>query len=231
MTYERFTVDLGDLLLEEEHFGLHEYRRPFDESKIKRWGKGDERGGQFAPKLSATDERAFDGKQVRVRNKLSKLETGQLGELIAIEFLRKQGMRDTRAMNIDRNNYPIDLLGDHQVTEVKAGLASNGRSAQQWRATIGQPGPAEMKWLRTASESAKARWNERKQREILKRKEKAVADVSRRVGRKVKGQTVAVIINPDRRVADVYRFSGFHSRIAWNSTQASKGYVGSYKYK
>jgi len=42
---------------------------------------------------------------------------------------------------------------------------------------------------------------------------------------------VAVIVDHDRRIADVYRFDGFHSRIAWNSEQAKKGYVGSYRYR
>lgn len=210
---------------------LRIYRRPFDESKVKRRAKGTREGGQFAPKLSASGERAWDGEQRKLRTRLSKLETGQVGELVAIEFLRKHGLPDARAMNLDRNNYPIDLLGDHRAIEVKAGLASNGRSAQQWRATIGQPGPAEQRWLRTASAAKKAAWNERKQREIIKRKERAAREVSRRTGRNVRGMTVAVILDPDRRIADVYRFDGFHSRIAWSSEQARKGYVGSYRYR
>ncbi|MGH8700303.1 MAG: hypothetical protein ACREVR_03885, partial [Burkholderiales bacterium] len=203
----------------------------FDEGKIKRKPKGAKGGGQFAPKLSPTDERAFEGQARKSRKSLSKLETGQLGELLAIEYLRRSGIKDARTMNIDRNNYPIDLLGDHRAIEVKAGLASNGKSAQQWRATVGQPGPAETKWLRKASPAAKAKWHERKLRAVITRKERAVREVSRKTGRQVRGMTVATIIDHDRRVVDVYKFDGFHSRIAWNSEQAKKAYAGSFKYR
>lgn len=41
---------------------------------------------------------------------------------------------------------------------------------------------------------------------------------------------MTTIIDPDRRVVDVYRFDGFHHRIAWNSETAKKGYVASYKF-
>jgi hypothetical protein len=51
---------------------------------------------------------------------------------------------------------------------------------------------------------------------------------AKRDGRTMKGVTMATIINPDTRTADVYRFNGFHLRIAW--ANAEKGYVGSYKY-
>jgi hypothetical protein len=114
--------------------------------------------------------------------------------------------------------------------EVKAGLVSNGESAQHWRATIGQPGKAEAAWLRTASDEEKSAWNDRKAAAIMDRKAAALKQVQARLGRSVKPVTVAVILNPDTKTADVFRFSGFHARIGWNSSQARKGYIGSYRY-
>jgi hypothetical protein len=49
-------------------------------------------------------------------------------------------------------------------------------------------------------------------------------------GKQVHGRTVALIVNPDKKVADVFVFKGFHHRIAWNSPQAKAGYAGSYRY-
>jgi len=203
----------------------------WEESKHPRHEKGSSKGGEFAPKLTPTTERAWDGKQKNIKRTLSKLETGQLGELIVIEWMKKKGYRDATAMNWNnRNNNPIDVVGDHLAIEVKAGLASNGKTAQHWRATIGQPGPKELAWLAKAKPEAKARWNEKKAQAIIHRKEKVVKELARLTGDPIKGQTVTLIIDHDRRIADVYRFPGFHSRIAWNDSRVKKAYVGSYKY-
>jgi hypothetical protein len=212
----------------------------WDEGKHPRHPKGSESGGEFAPKggadagiqLTPTKERAWSGEARALRSKLNKLETGEIGERAVIAYLRRDPKsRDARSLNVKVNNFPLDLIGDHEVTEVKAGLVSNGKSAQQWRATAGQPGNKERAWLAKASKEKKAAWNEKKQGEILKRKQQALAQVSRQVGRKVKGQTITTIIDPDRKVVDVYKFDGFHLRIAWNSDAARKGYVGSFKYE
>lgn len=180
--------------------------------------------------LKTSKEKAFNGKAVEASTRLSKLETGQLGEQLATAWLQKQGFADARSLNVKGNNFPVDLVHDHEVYEVKAGLASNSASAQHWRATIGQPGPKEAVWLAKASPAAKARWNEKKQQEIIDRKEQAVKEVSKRIGRKVSGKTLTLVIDPDRRIADIHVFNGFHSRISWNSSQAKAGYRGSFKY-
>lgn len=162
--------------------------------------------------------------------RLSKLETGRVGEDVAVAWLQSQGHADARTLNVKGNNFPVDLVEDHRVYEVKAGLASNSESAQQWRATIGQPGVKEREWLASASSAAKARWGERKQREILNRKERAVREVSQRLGHRVEGGTIALIVNPTTRIVDVHVFDGFHARIGWKSDQAQAGYRGSYRY-
>jgi hypothetical protein len=180
--------------------------------------------------LQQVKSRVFNGESVPLNNTPSKLEVGKLGEQIVTQYLKDQGFTDARSLNVNVNNFPVDLVQDHQAIEVKAGLVSNGKSAQQWRATIGQPGPKEAKWLARASDRAKAAWNEKKQQAILDRKQAVLKQLSKDLGRTVKGSTMTVILNPDKKTADLYRFSGFHLRIAWNSDQAKSGYVGTFKY-
>ena len=207
--------------------------------------KGSQQGGQFAPKggeggsasgfdtglkLRPTKDRAWDGEQAELSDVLSKQEVGDLGERTVVQYLQDQGFEDARPLNLERNNFPVDLVQNHEVIEVKAGLASNGKSAQQWRATIGQPGVKEREWLKTASLDEKREWNAKKMQAILDRKEAARASVSQKLGRKVKGATITTVVNSNKKVVDIYKFDGFHSRIAWNSAQAQAAYVGSFKY-
>lgn len=181
-------------------------------------------------KLKPSKDRAFEGKQKPVKTKLTKQEAGALGEAVVISYLRSAGVPDAQALNLEANNFPVDLVGDHQLVEVKTGLVSNGPSAQQWRATIGQPGIKETEWLKKASAEEKRKWNARKQAAIIARKQKVVRDYSKKLGTKIKPYTMTTIINPDTKTVDVYRFKGFHSRIAWRSDEAKKAYVGSFKY-
>lgn len=198
-----------------------------------RWGEGEGGGpGLHDPgvKLTSTDERAYEGKQVTTVTTLSKQATGELGEKVAIAYLQSTGMTDAKPLNLTDTNFPVDAVGDHELIEVKAGLVSNGESAQQWRATIGRPGPNETAWLRQASASDKRAWNEAKQTAILDRKEAVVREFSGRLGTPIMGKTLTMIINPDTHVADIYMHDGFHSRIGWNSDAATKAYKGSFKY-
>src|SRR5262249_40127314 len=123
-------------------------------------------GGQADPAgltITPTTERAFTGKPVPLQHPLSKDETGKVGEAVATAWLKANGAPDARHLNLDRNNFPIDLVQDHESVEVKAGQVSNGPKAQQWRLTIGEPGKEEKAWLKTATPEEKAAWNERKQ--------------------------------------------------------------------
>jgi hypothetical protein len=177
--------------------------------------------------LKSTSRRAMEAP---TGERPSKLETGRLGEELAVRFLQDQGFKDARTLNVERNNFPVDLVEDHRVYEVKAGLASNGLQAQQWRATIGQPGPKEAAWLARVSERTKAAHNERKMQAILERKHAAVREVGQRLGRLVKGATMGLIINPATKTVDVHVMEGFHLRVGWSSAQAKESYRGSYKY-
>jgi hypothetical protein len=201
-----------------------------------RWPAGDPRGGRFAPSghaagtkhgdLTHTDQRAIHGSSAD----LSKLETGALGEELAVRYLKGLGFKDARTLNVHRNNFPVDLVEDHRVYEVKAGLAGVSRSAQQWRATIGQPGKKERAWLDRASAAAKLRWNDRKRQLIITRKQRAVTEVSKKLGHRVNGATLALIIDHKRKIVDVHVFDGFHLRVGWTSAQATRGYRGSFHY-
>lgn len=192
-------------------------------------GGGD---GSGAPELSLrqTKQRAFNGEPVEIKNALTRQEAGALGEHIVTAHLKREGLSDARPLNLKTSNFPVDLVGDHELIEVKTGLASNGKAAQQWRATIGQPGKAETAWLKTASADEKSAWNERKSVAIMARKAAVVKQYSAEMGRPIAGKTMTVILNPDKRIADVYEFDGFHARIGWKSAQAEAGYVRSYKY-
>ena len=66
---------------------------------------------------------------------------------------------------------------------------------------------------------------------ILERKTAAIMELSKELHHKVGGSTMTTIINPDTKTVDIYRFQGFHLRIPWNSPEAKKAYVGSFRYK
>ena len=217
-----------------------------DVSREARVSKGHEGGGRFTKggegassvaeinekdvTLKPVKERAFAGDSVPIKSSVSKQEIGALGERIIIALLKAKGMKDARPLNTDCNNYAVDLIQDHGGIEVKSGVVSNGKSAQQWRATIGQPGKKETEQLKRMSPEEKSAWNLRKQGEILERKAAALAEIQKSLGKKVKASTMTTIINPDTKTVDVFRFEGFHLRIAWNSDLAKGGYIGSYKY-
>lgn len=212
----------------------------WDPSQHPRHPPGSQKGGEFAPKaggavlpslaLMPVNAPAFTGEPRPLQTRLSKQQVGMLGERVVVSWLRQSGFTDADTLNIDRNNFPVDLVHDHEVVEVKTGLISNGTDAQKWRMTIGEPGVREKSWLARASARTKAVWNEQKQRLIRRRKTRALAELSQAVGRKLKGKTVGVILDPDRRLADIYVFAGFHDRIRWRSPEARKAYAGTFQY-
>lgn len=176
-------------------------------------------------------KRVYNGQPVNTRIKLTKLETCAIGEQAVIDYAKANGIKDMHSLNVGMNNYPIDLQGDHIVVEVKAGLVSNTRGAQQWNAKIGQPGVKEQEWLSKISASTKAAWNKNKDVMILARKENARRALSRKHGTNLGARTATLIINPDTKSADLYIFEGFHKRIGWNSPQAKTAFVKTIKYK
>lgn len=180
--------------------------------------------------LVRADKRVFEGEPRLIQSQISKQTAGAIGEHVAVAYLKSEGIHDAAPLNLQTNNFPVDLIGDHICVEVKTGLVSNQKGAQHWRATIGQPGKKETEWLKTASKEEKAAWNRRKNQEILARKHKVLSDMTKKYGTKIKAKTLTTIINPDTHTADVFMFEGFHQSIRWNSEEAKKAYVGTFHY-
>ena len=235
----------GDSETEEEHGGTEEEFFPFEKSSeyvcvycgVRRYhlpGEHDQcdhsptgecesvAGG--TEKIQRVRDRVFRGASVKLKKNISKIETGKIGEALASR------LTGARKMNGKWNNFPIDLVRGDTVYEVKTGLASNRTDAQKWRLTIGEPGKKESEWLKTASENARAKWNERKAAMIRERKMAVMRDLSRRLGRPIRSKTMTFIINPDKRTADMFEFDGFHPIIRWRSPQTAKAYKGSFSY-
>jgi hypothetical protein len=226
----------------DEHFDrMRSVLYAYDPDQPRR-PKGDPEGGQWTEgggggesttgvTIKPSEERAFNGEQIQTEKKLTKKETGEIGEKVVIEYMKNQGLTDARPLNLEQQNFPVDLVGDHQLVEVKSGLVSNGKDAQKWRATIGQPGPNERSWLKVISADEKLAWNKQKARAIIERKHKILEEFSAAHGVPARGKTITTIINPDTRIVDVYEFDGFHSLIRWNSQQAKDAYKGSFTYE
>jgi hypothetical protein len=181
-------------------------------------------------KLRTVNVRADRGYPRVTRTQFSRGEVGKLAERIAISHYRDLGFKNADTLNVARNNFPVDMIHDHQLTEVKGGLVSNGLGSRDWRCKIGQPSATEQAWLDKASPTAKALHNATKMKGIIARKYSIVSRMSKAIGRPVGGNTLTMIIDPDRQLADIYYFKGFHRHIAWNSPQAAAGYLRTVRY-
>lgn len=180
------------------------------------------RGGGATPKV-------WDGNPVSWKGKkLTKLQVGEIGENLAMRVLSEEMGVEFRTLNEGVNNAPIDVGGDHTAVEVKTGLASNGKSAQQWRATIGQPGKAETAALKQMTKEEKRAHNQYKQQKILERKQNMLDEMSQIAGAPVKGVTVGIILHPDGTKGDVYKFDGFHLRIPWKKAGELGEFMGTF---
>jgi len=189
------------------------------------WGGSTSSGGAPAKKTG----RVWTGtQQEKSEKRLSKIETGELGERLAIKAAEEKLKAEFATFNTHVNNSPIDIAGDHTAIEVKTGLASNGKSAQHWRATIGEPGKVEKELLKQMTPEQKRANNTWKRQEILRRKNETVASMSKIAGKEIKGITIGIILSPDATRADVYFIPGFHQRMAWDKYATDEYYVGTY---
>lgn len=191
-------------------------------------GRPGEVGGSspFSGNYLPPEQRVWQGKQLPSSN-LSKLDTGSIGEKIAMRALQDKLGAEFSSINTIGNNAPIDVAGDHHAIEVKAGLASNGRSAQQWRATIGQPGKEETARLKGMSPNEKRQYNQYKQEQIIAHKEKMLSKMSEIAGTVIKPAVIGVITDGKR--ADVFMIPGFHLRLSWKEHATEANYLGTYE--
>lgn len=193
--------------------------------------KGHESGkGKLSPggKLKRTRESADDG--VIEPALLGKSKQGKVGEKIVENYLKKRGHADARTANVGGNNFPVDLVEDHHIYEVKTGASTVKRNARQWRVTKGEPIGDEKAWLKTASAAGKREHNENVKNYVMSRKKKAVRLISKGVGKKVRGSTYTVILNHRKRIANIYHFPGFHKRIGWDDSNVQRAFRGSFRY-
>ena len=216
-TVARRSIQEGFSVDKQKAFEWQEDLHPRDDT-----GKWTDRGGGAAVDVARP---VFTGEPVRISSILSKQETGRLGERLAMDYLR-----GARPLNLERSNFPLDLIKGSTVYEVKAGLVSNQPDNQKWRLTIGEPGKKEAAWLAKVTPEVKAAWNARKQRLITQRKQRLVTELSRRLGKEIKLKTLTMIINPDQRAADLFEFEGVHDVIRWRSPESKAAYQRTLKY-
>ena len=227
------TGGAGTTTADAAEFKESEHPRKAD-GKFGTGGSGGLKSKTAVKSMKQTNSRAFKGESIELKTKLSKQESGAIGESAVIAWLKKQPkFKDAgHAMHEGHNasHFPVDVKADHHVFEVKTGLASNSKGAQQWRITVGEPGQAEKEKLSKMSEEKRAKYMAKKLAACANRKKNMLRILSEKAGKKITAKTVTTILNPDTQTVDIYQFDGFHQRIAWNSPEAKKAYVGSYKY-
>lgn len=188
-------------------------------------------GPRTGVRLKPSRERAWTGQTNERARWYTSQDAGKLGERIIQQYMQSQGgaFKDARpAGNIP--NYAVDIIGDHELVEAKAGQVSTGMKSARWRLSIGEPGVKESNWLANASEGKKAIHNRRKQDAIVDRKEKVLREANELLKSPIKKTTYTTILDPDRKIADIYKFDGWHEIIWYKSQQAQQAYVGSYNY-
>lgn len=155
-----------------------------------------------------------------------RLEGQQLGERIAVAYLRMSGDHDVKRLG--KSSIPFDVLSREHAVEVKAGLCWNETNAQHWRCTFSAAKGKEARWLERQSQAVREAYFEEKRRAIMARKYAALATIQRVMP--VVPLTLGLIIDLEGHAADVCWFPGWHLRIGWNSTTAKAGYLGTFQY-
>lgn len=178
--------------------------------------------------LTRNKGKVWTGEQAP-KSKLSKLDTGVLGEKIAKKALTRHFGKAFEFLNEGKANAAADIGNKTIVVEIKTGVSSNNKTAQHWRSTIGEPGKAEKVQLVGMSDGAKNRHNQAKDKEILKRKRNLLSRTRSRDSSSVKSYTVGIILSPGGSRGDVFLIPGFHLRLGWNKYATNEYYIGTYK--
>ena len=173
-------------------------------------------------------ERVWDGTERPEEVQMSHLETGALGEQLAINVMSDLHGATFKSVNEGVNNAPLDAVGGNWAVEIKAGRGTNGKSAQHWRATIGQPGKEEAAALKLMSRKEKLDHNTWKREQIMKRKESMLRAMSKKTGRELKPLTAGVILTGDGDRGDLFLVPGFHQYMSWKKYATDEYYVGTY---
>lgn len=191
-------------------------------------------GGNISGGPVSKEKRVWQGKEQEYEGqKLSKLQTGELGEKVAIQALSDINGVPFETLNVGINNAPIDVVGDHQAIEVKTGLATNRPDSQRWRATIGEPAREEKAsykaLIKKMSPETKREHNRLKRQAILDRKQSMLDKLTvESGGERIDPKVVGVIMAPDGKKADVFVIDGFHLSLPWRQAATDENYIGTY---
>lgn len=177
---------------------------------------------------ASPEERVWNGKERPEESQLSWIEQGSLGEQLAINVLSDLHGTPFKSVNVGINNAPLDVVGGNWAVEVKSGMGTNGKSAQHWRITLGQPGEEEKAAMDLMDRKEKLEHNTWKRDQALKRKNTLVRSMGQKVGEEMKGMTVGVILDGQGTRGDVYLVPGFHKYMSWKKFATDEYYVGTY---
>lgn len=159
----------------------------------------------------------------------ARLQTGQIGEQLAMRVLTEQFGVPFETLNVGINNAPIDVGGDHTAVEVKTGLATNGPTAQHWRAMISKPSKKEQELIAQMTKEEKKAYYKYKDEQTLRRKHDMLNRLTELAGgQEVKPITVGVILSADGKRGDVFIIPGFHTRLPWKDYATDEYFAGSY---
>lgn len=187
--------------------------------------------------IDTVSQRVHRGEPVK-STKISKSLTGKIGE--ALTMHAKGGMAVSEFLEEKANNLPFDVINREKkiLYEVKAGLASVGLppakskyDGMKWRLTKGEPSKTEKEWLKQAGVLAKFKHNKDKDEKILLRKNALKAKIEKLTGVKFKVKTIAYIVNPDTKRADMYEFDGLHPILRWRHPDVQKQYKRTLQWK
>lgn len=177
-------------------------------------------------------KRVWTGEQQEgptARGKTARLELGERGERLAERVLEElSGSAFDNLNSAVGEHSPLDLVGDSRAVEVKAGKASNSKSAQQWRITAGEPSLGERLRMLDMRPGQLRAYNRRKSEYLVARKKQLAEELGRRLGRRLQPVTVGIILSPDNRRADAFLVPGFHARLGWASYAKEPYYAGTY---
>jgi plasmid maintenance system killer protein len=156
--------------------------------------------------------------------------TGAVGEGLAVEYMRNYMQAPDTQPLVRTKHLPLDLISREYAVEVKGGLVSNIRQAQQWRLTFSQFVGEEAERYARMSASERAMHTATKRFNIMQRKKKFLSHLNEAFKRELTPLTITTIIDCDRREADLFVFEGWHSRIGWNAPDTEDARRGTFRF-
>lgn len=194
-------------------------------------------------------ERAFRGQQEKTPKKLvlggpgKQWEVGNRGEALALAYVQQEVTPAAVLLKQPgiSDNFPFDAAGYVSgqgvvLWEVKTGQPSNTKSGWQWRITMDYALKGDAAKLAGKAKVDRQDLRRRQQAEAANRKAKVVAAIERalrasgvlKTGEGVRVETIGVIFDNQRGVADIHQMPDVEHRTGWSSERAAEGYRGSF---